>query len=128
MSDFEFKFSNLSDFEIKFSKRVRFRLKSFTKLQILDCKKLQRVRFSVKNFSTCQVSKNCLHPKNHVMVQFTPWKRLTLYFWCFSKEHDFEFKVSKRVRCCFKNFTTRQIWDSKKTQFQSRIERVMFSF
>ena len=69
----------------------------------MDWKK-QRVRFWVKNFSTCQVLKNCLHPKNHIMVQFTPWKWLTLYFWCFSKEHDFEVKISKRVRFWFKKF------------------------
>ena len=71
--------------------------------QILDWK-IQRVRFWVKNFSTCQVLKNCFHPRNHVMVQFTPRKPLTLYFWCFSKEHDFEVKISKRVRFWFKKF------------------------
>ena len=95
--------------------------------QILDWK-IQRVRFWIKKFWTCQVLKKCLHPKNHLLVQFTPWKRLTLYFWCFSKEHDFEFEVSKCVRFCFKSFTTRQIWDSKKHIFKVVLNASCFPF
>ena len=94
-SDFEFKFSSASDFEIKNLKRVTFWSKSFTKRQILDWKKYNALDFEFKIFPHVSVWKKCLHPENHVLIQFTPWKRHYLHFWCIFKKYDFEMEIFK---------------------------------
>ena len=113
LSDFEFNFSNASDFEKKIFKTHQIWIKSFTKRQILDWKKDNALDFELKNFQDHRFWKTVCAQK------ITFWFNLLrendlFYFWCFSKEHDFELKCSKRVRFWFKSLTTRRIWDWKK--------------
>ena len=127
MSDLEFNFSNASVFEKKFKTRQIF-IEKFYKASRFGLKKIRPVIFWIEKFWTRQVLKNCLHPRNHVLVHINPWKWLILHFCCFSKEHDFELEISKRVRFWFKLFTTRQIWDWKKYIFKVVLNASFFHF
>ena len=52
--------------------------------------------------------------KNHVYVQFTPWKLHILHFLCFSKKHDFELETLLPVTFWTEKNRTRQILNSNK--------------
>ena len=121
-------FSNMSDSRKKNTTRQIFK-QNFHNASDFGLKKIQRVRFWIKNFSTCHILKNCLLSKNHVLVQFTPWKRHILLFSCFFKSmilnwkfhyvsdfelkkynsSDFDLKKIQRVRYWLEKNTTRQI-------------------
>ena len=100
--------------------------KKFYEASEFGLKKIQRVRLWIKIFSTCQVLKNSLHQKNYVLVQFTPWKRKSLHFWCFYKEDDFELKFSKRVRFWYKSLQRAGIRIEKNTFPRSHWTRHVF--
>ena len=129
MSDLEFNFSNASDFEKKNSKRVRFWLKSFTKRQVLDSKNYDPLDFALKNFGHVRFWKIVCIQK--IVFWFNLIREndlFCIFFWCFSKERDFELKISKRVRFWFKIYTTRQIWDWKKYIFKVVLNASFFHF
>ena len=77
---------------------------------------IQGVRFWNKTFSTCQTLINYLHQKNHVLVHFNPWERRPLHFSCSFKTHDFDLKISLRVRFWTKKTQRVRFWIQKKIQ------------
>ena len=92
--------------------------------------KIRRVGFWNKIFSKCQIFKKCLHPKNHVLVHYTPWKRHNLHFSSLFRKHDLELKTSSGVRFWFKKKYNASDFELKKynaSDFKlKKLQRIWF--
>ena len=107
-----------SDFENDFfEKKIRFWSKFFLTKREFEWKFLQLVRFWIESISSCQISKNCLHPKVTLWfiysVKTTCFAFLVLFeksLFCIEKLNSFELKKIQRVRLPNKFFRLVRFW------------------
>ena len=121
MGQFSKKQKKTSVFDFKILQRV-----------IFCIEKSQHINFEIKIFRHIGFQK-CLHTKNHVLLFFSmkttysaifvlPFKKMVL-IWKFTtcqflngKEYNASDSEKMLVRFCVKSFTTRQIWNWRKTK------------
>ena len=122
------KFHYVSDFELKKIQRVRFWIWKITTRQISNWNKYKALYFELNFFRHVRFWKNVCIQKNPVLFceQFTPWTQHILHFSCIFKKHDFELKISLRVRFWIEKNTTRQILKNNKILKSMILKKKLF--
>ena len=84
----------------------------------MDWKKYNVLDFELKKLGRFRFWINVCIQKNTFWFNLLREKDIFCIFSAFFKTHNFEMKISKRVRFQFERFTTRRIWDWKKYIFK----------